>query len=94
MSASQTRVCEELKSRVGDALRADLCLAVRWERFVQHLPGYGEADVKACLVGVGLRGGVFLWACEHFSRLVEALVDAASRGGGVSVVADLYREGG
>ena len=88
-------VCEEIKNYIDGTLRADLYLAVRWEWFVQYLSGYSEADVKACLkyMGVELRGGVvFLWAGGHFSRLVEALVDAANREGDVSIVADLYRE--
>jgi hypothetical protein len=88
-------ICEEIKNYLNSTLRADLYLAVEWRRFMWYLSEYDEADVKACLkyIGVEVRGGVvFLWAGEYFSRLVEALVDAANREGDVSIIAELYRE--
>jgi hypothetical protein len=90
-------ICAEMRDYIDGTLRADVYLAVKWEWFVgYYLSRYSEADVKACLphLGVELRDGVvFLWAGEYYSRLVEALVDMVRRGGDVSVIAELYREG-
>ncbi len=90
-------ICAEIRDYIDGTLRADVYLAVKWERFVgYYLSDYNEADVKACLpyLGVELRGGVvFLWAGEYYSRLVEALADMARQGGDASVLAELYKEG-
>jgi len=89
------QICTEIRDYVDGTLRADVYLAVKWERLVgYYLSGYGEDVVKACLphLGVELRGDVvFLWAGEYYSRLVEALVDM-TRQGNVSIVADPYEE--
>jgi hypothetical protein len=95
MSPNQT-LCTEIKNYIDDTLRADVYLAVKWERFMDYLSRYSEADVKACLphLGVELRGGVvFLWAGEYYNHLIKALVDVVRREGDVSVIAELYREG-
>ncbi len=88
-------ICAEIRDYIDGTLRADVYLAVKWERFVgYYLSGYSEDDVKACLphLGVELRGGVvFLWAGEYYSSLVEALADM-TRQGNVSIVADPYEE--
>jgi hypothetical protein len=90
-------ICAEIRDYIDGTLRADVYLAVKWERFARYyLSDYSEDDVKACLphLGVELRGDVvFLWAGEYYSRLVEALVDMVRRGGDVSIVADPYEEG-
>jgi hypothetical protein len=87
-------ICAEIRDYIDGTLRADVYLAVKWERFVgYYLSGYSEADVKACLphLGVELRGDVvFLWAGEYYRRLVETLADMTRRGGYVSIVADPY----
>jgi hypothetical protein len=92
---SRAEICAEIRDYIDGTLRADVYLAVKWEWFVgYYLSDYSEDDVKTCLphLGVELRDGVvFLWAGEYYSRLVEALVDMARRGG--SVLAELYREG-
>ncbi len=89
-------ICAEIRDYIDGTLRADVYLAVKWERFVRYyLSGYSEDDVKACLphLGVELRGGVvFLWAGEYYSRLVEALADMARQRESVSIVADFYEE--
>jgi hypothetical protein len=88
------QICTEIRDYIDGTLRADVYLAVKWERFMDYLSHYSEDDVKACLphLGVELRGGVvFLWAGEYYSRLVEALVDM-TRQGDVSIVADPYEE--
>ena len=89
-------ICAEIRDYIDGTLRADVYLAVKWERFVgYYLSGYSEADVKACLphLGVELRGDVvFLWAGEYYRRLVEAVADMAQRGGNASIVADPYEE--
>ena len=87
-------ICAEIRDYIDGTLRADVYLAVKWERFMDYLSRYSEDDVKACLphLGVELRGDVvFLWAGEYYSRLVEALVDM-TRQGNVSIVADPYEE--
>ena len=88
-------ICAEIRDYIDGTLRADVYLAVKWERFANYyLSRYSEADVKTCLphLGVELRGDVvFLWAGEYHSRLVEALVDM-TRQGNVSIVADPYEE--
>jgi hypothetical protein len=90
-------ICTEIRDYIDGTLRADVYLAVKWERFVgYYLSGFSEADVKACLphLGVELRDGVvFLWAGEYYNHLTKALVDMVRRGGDVSVIAELYREG-
>jgi len=88
------QICTEIRDYIDGTLRADVYLAVKWERFMDYLSRYSEDDVKACLphLGVELRGDVvFLWAGEYYSRLVEALVDM-TRQGNVSIVADPYEE--
>ena len=88
------QICTEIRDYIDGTLRADVYLAVKWERFMDYLSRYSEDDVKACLphLGVELRGDVvFLWAGEYYSRLVEALVDM-TRQGNVSMVADPYEE--
>jgi hypothetical protein len=89
-------ICAEIRDYIDGTLRADVYLAVKWERLVgYYLSGYGEDVVKACLphLGVELRGDVvFLWAGEYYSRLVEALADMARQGGNASVLAELYSE--
>ena len=91
------QICTEIRDYIDGTLRADVYLAVKWERFANYyLSRYSEADVKACLphLGVELRGDVvFLWAGEYYSRLVEALADMVRREGNVSIVADPYEEG-
>jgi hypothetical protein len=90
------QICTEIRDYVDGTLRADVYLAVKWERFMDYLSRYSEDDVKACLphLGVELRGDVvFLWAGEYYSRLVEALADMVRREGNVSIVADPYEEG-
>jgi len=90
------QICTEIRDYIDGTLRADVYLAVKWERFANYyLSGYSEDDVKACLshLGVELRGDVvFLWAGEYYSRLVEALADMVRREGNVSIVADPYEE--
>jgi hypothetical protein len=94
---SRAEICTEIRDYIDGTLRADVYLAVKWERFVgYYLSRYSEADVKACLphLGVELRDGVvFLWAGEYYNHLTKALVDMVRRGGDVSVIAELYREG-
>jgi transposase-like protein len=88
-------ICKEMKNYIDGALRADLYLAVRWRWFRYYLAEYDEADVRACLqyLGVEVSGDVvFLWSGEYYRRLVEALAEAARRGGDVSVIAELYSE--
>jgi hypothetical protein len=90
------QICTEIRDYIDGTLRADVYLAVKWERFMDYLSRYSEDDVKACLphLGVELRGDVvFLWAGEYYSRLVEALADMVRREGNVSIVADPYEEG-
>jgi len=90
------QICTEIRDYIDGTLRADVYLAVKWERFANYyLSRYSEDDVKACLphLGVELRGDVvFLWAGEYYSRLVEALADMVRREGNVSIVADPYEE--
>jgi hypothetical protein len=94
---SQTpEICAEIRDYIDGTLRADVYLAVKWDRFVgYYLSGYGEDVVKACLphLGVELRGDVvFLWAGEYYRRLVEAVASLTRQEGNVSIVADLYEE--
>jgi hypothetical protein len=89
-------ICAEIRGYIDGTLRADVYLAVKWEWFVDYLSRYSEDDVKACLphLGVEFRDGVvFLWAGEYYNQLVKALVDMVRRGGDVSAIAELYREG-
>jgi hypothetical protein len=93
---NQAEICAEIRDYIDGTLRADVYLAVKWERFMDYLSRYSEDDVKACLphLGVELRGGVvFLWAGEYYNHLIKALVDMVRREGDVSVIAELYREG-
>ncbi len=93
---SRAEICAGIRDYIDGTLRADVYLAVKWEWFVSYLSGYNEADVKACLphLGVELRDSVvFLWAGEYYNHLIKALVDMVRRGGDVSVIAELYREG-
>jgi hypothetical protein len=92
MNPNQTPICTEIKNYIDDTLRADVYLAVKWDRLMYYLSKYDEDVVKACLpyLGVAVHNGVvFLWAGEYYSRLVEALVNMA-RGGYASIVADPY----
>ncbi len=89
-------ICAEIRDYIDGTLRADVYLAVKWEWFVGYLSRYSEDNVKACLphLGVELRDGVvFLWSGEYYNHLIKALVDMVRRGGDVSVIAELYREG-
>jgi hypothetical protein len=86
------QICTEIRDYIDGTLRADVYLAMRWDRLMYYLSNYDEDVVKACLpyLGVEVRNDVvFLWAGEYYSRLVEALVDMA-RGGYTSIVADPY----
>jgi hypothetical protein len=95
-SQPRAEICTEIRDYIDGTLRADVYLAVKWERFLDYLSRYSEDDVKACLPHLGVEvhnGVVFLWAGEYYSRLVEALVDMVRREGDASAVAELYREG-